>query len=682
MKPTPEKKILFVTALLCVCSILLAVLTSYSSKHTTVVFNEVCSNNFSIIKTSTDPEKYSDYIELYNASSVSVSLDKWTFTTKGDKSSGFTFPEITLEPGAYLLLLRDDNADALLYHSLNTTVAAGDSLTLSVPFSLSKNGDTLYLKNSVSKTVDHVSIPSADYNLTYSRVDDGSFTWQTASGTPGYTNAAARKLLSVSKKIASPVFSADSGLYKNAFDLSITCEKDCEIYYTTDGSMPTTDSTRYTGPISLSSETISEESYAARPDLTVNHAVLADSSVPHAIIVRAIAVNKNLKRSVSTTATYFFGAATDYPAIPVLSIVADPDDFFGDHGIYTLGKTYDAYVASGGFPNSITADANYTQSGKEWERTAALLYSDSVDAPFVFSETAGVRIASRHNWLAQKDFMLYHRDIYSDDPGFAFPAFYADSTPSKLYLRFAKEREYFISSLLAAAGYPCFPVQPVSLFLNGEYWGAYYLEEAVSSEYISNAFGITPNGLTILKSGERITGSGMSALEYNNLLSFASSSDLSDDDNYQKLTANLDLSSYETYYAYQLFLGNSDYAPYKNCVVWRNGDEDSWHILANSFDSTLEQYMLDQGVTTNSVDYLMQHDAFFSSLMENASFRKDFSQAVRSVCRKLSDADTLEAVISECSDALDADTLEDFSAYLENRSYYLLHYLDELIASY
>ena len=64
MKPTPEKKILFVTALLCVCSILLAVLTSYSSKHTTVVFNEVCSNNFSIIKTSTDPEKYSDYIEL------------------------------------------------------------------------------------------------------------------------------------------------------------------------------------------------------------------------------------------------------------------------------------------------------------------------------------------------------------------------------------------------------------------------------------------------------------------------------------------------------------------------------------------------------------------------------------------------------------------------------------------
>ena len=57
-------------------------------------------------------------------------------------------------------------------------------------------------------------------------------------------------------KAYAPVFSHESGWYKNKFNLSLsTKEPDAKIYYTLDGSIPDENSLLYTGPISIKNRT-------------------------------------------------------------------------------------------------------------------------------------------------------------------------------------------------------------------------------------------------------------------------------------------------------------------------------------------------------------------------------------------------------------------------------------------
>lgn len=68
-----------------------------------------------------------------------------------------------------------------------------------------------------------------------------------------YTNTV-RKLETVST-LSTPTASVDSGVFKTIQTVSLTAENGASIFYTTDGSEPNENSTLYTGPITLSSNT-------------------------------------------------------------------------------------------------------------------------------------------------------------------------------------------------------------------------------------------------------------------------------------------------------------------------------------------------------------------------------------------------------------------------------------------
>lgn len=175
--------------LLLVAATLLVLIATHKASHTrTIVINEVCSNDFSLVENSAG--KYADYIELYNAGDTTISLLNWTLHT-GKKDSGtYTFGDIRLLPQARVLLIHRDDA-ASDTDTSSITVSPKDSFSLEIPCSVAKDGDTLYLRNSSDKTTDYVTVPALTYNTVYARETDGADTWKILTGTPCTDNASA-----------------------------------------------------------------------------------------------------------------------------------------------------------------------------------------------------------------------------------------------------------------------------------------------------------------------------------------------------------------------------------------------------------------------------------------------------------------------------------------------------------
>ena len=171
--------------------------------------------------------------------------------------------------------------------------------------------------------------------------------------------------------VSVPGFSAESGFYENDFELTLTAAEGSTVYYTTDGSVPTTESEVYSAPLKITDRTSQPNVYSARTDVSSSDFI--PSNVTKGTIVKAFAVDKDGNASEVVSKSYFVGIdiMKQYGGFPVVSLTIDPDDFFDyERGIYVQGKIYDEYVASGQ-SNPMqpwTDEANYTQRGKDWER--------------------------------------------------------------------------------------------------------------------------------------------------------------------------------------------------------------------------------------------------------------------------------------------------------------------------
>lgn len=115
----------------------------------------------------------SDFCELYNPGTTAVSLKGWYLSDDAEKLTKWPLPDITLEPGAYLLIF--------LSGKDKTT---GNELHAS--FSLSV-GETLTLYDSASGVYDALTIPETREGTSVGRDESGA-TVYFGMPTPGYAN--------------------------------------------------------------------------------------------------------------------------------------------------------------------------------------------------------------------------------------------------------------------------------------------------------------------------------------------------------------------------------------------------------------------------------------------------------------------------------------------------------------
>ncbi len=147
--------------------------TERASGGGTLIVNEICSaNHQSLVSERLDSP---DWVELYNGSGRSLNLKGYGLTDNPKQSYKYILPEITLEPGGYLLVYFTGGSEA------------ADSDPLCTGFGLSRYGESLLLVDANYNLLDSVEVPSLEPDVSYARGADGSWGYAVMP-TPGQAN--------------------------------------------------------------------------------------------------------------------------------------------------------------------------------------------------------------------------------------------------------------------------------------------------------------------------------------------------------------------------------------------------------------------------------------------------------------------------------------------------------------
>lgn len=540
-----------------------------------VVINEVCTKNTTA---AASDGLFYDYVELYNTNDAAVSVGGWGLSDDPADPMAYTIPAGTSIP---------QHGYLLIWCGVTETAAVQGA-----PFGLSKKGETVILSAPSGQAEETMEIPALADDTAYGRVPDGSETFAVLTQlSPGAANdSGAVGEISV----PAPQFSKDSGFYDAAFDLSLTATGGCKIYYTTDGSDPTAASTQYTAPISVRDVSAEPNVYAAKTGIADGYNPPSDP-VDKAMIVRAVAVDESGRMSDIATKSYFIGYDNQSLAktTRVISLVTDPDNLFDyEKGIYVRGKTYDDWRQSSDYDprmQSYEQPANWTQSGKEWERPAHMtVFVNGVNE---YSAGVGIRVhggATRSS--AQKSLNLYARADYGTSK-LEYDFFDGELTDQsgkvikkfdKITLRNGgndektKIRDRLNQEMLADRSFGTQAQTMCIVFLDGEFWGAYNIVEKIGKEYISDHYDVKEKDVCMIKTDELSDGTEQGWADYEKLKNLALSGNVTE----AQVGALVDLKSFADYMAAEILLGNSDFGG-NNYALWKTETVDAANPYAD-----------------------------------------------------------------------------------------------------
>lgn len=421
---------------------------------------------------------FSDWIEIHNPSDEPLNLAGHGLTDDASLPHKWTFPEVSLPPGGFLIVYasgknRQDPASPL--HTNFAIDGAGEFLGLFAP-------DGTEALSSFTPAFPNQFRDTAFGQSGNNSADIGYL----LEPTPGSLNGVV-----VHGFVADTQFSVRRGFYTEPIAVAIsTSTEDATIYYTLDGTEPTpAQGTAYTEPIELSSTTI----------------------------LRALAMRDRYVSSNVDTQTYLFASdvktqvimdarVTEAPAyleeidqalgstLPALSIVGENDRFFGNTGIYT----------------------NFDRSGRGAEVPISLEYFSPQDPEDTFNIRAGIRIhggnARSH---PKKPFRLYFREEYSGGRGELEHPLYAGSNVNsfeQLVLRSCGHDSWSLADRFGGSDFDL-PAHAtflrdqflrktendmgllsprgkyVHVYLNGNYWGIYDMHERPNDAYFSDHLG-------------------------------------------------------------------------------------------------------------------------------------------------------------------------------------------------
>lgn len=611
--------------------------------------NEVCSSNHASYLAADGGSP--DWIELYHAGDTPLDLSGFGLTDKASNPYRFVFPAGTVIPAnGYLLVLCD--------------AASENGAELHAPFKLSASGETvsLYAPKNTDGTagmlLDTVTVPALNTDIAYGRQPDGTGAWTRMTPSAGMSNAESQIDLDA------PVFSRAGGFYDAAFDLTLSSPAGCRILYSTDGSDPRTSDTAnvYGGTIAVYDNTDEPNHASAYGNVSSVTDFVPSDPVDKGIIVRAVSTDADGNYSKVVTNGYYIGkTASYYKSLRVISIATDPANLFNaDTGIY-LQK-------------------NCMNRGKEWERPVHIqVYENGISR---YSADVGMRMAG--NWsrnYPQKSMTFYARSEYgASKMQYDFFGGAARDCKGKKITEFdkvtlrnggdgydnARFRDDLNAYLADGLALGIQAKYDYVVFLDGEFWGCYSMQEKLDDEYLESHYHVEKENITTIKN---TLGEGDDGI-YQDYLAFydwAKDADMQNPENYRQFCGKMDVQSFIDFIVAESCVCNWDsLINVNNTMIWRANQPDAANPYADGkwrflfFDTEYSSGFMHMSA---DYDYLSQMDksgapnsfgTLFYNLIQNAEFASQFRASYTKALQQNFTAERASAKIDAYTESLSA----------------------------
>lgn len=490
-------------------------------------------------------EEYSNYIELHNKGIFECLLTDIFLSDDPDNLRKIRVDDTKMMPDSYMLVDIDNDL-----------------------MSIKKSGgQTFYLSNGSGAILGMVTTDSVDDGKSYAR-RDGTQEWSQMNPTPRQASAMAEpdtEGLIYSQEVEAPVLSRQAGFYDEPFELSITSLPGTTVFYTTDGSIPTTDSPEYKGEIHIYDRSPEDNVFLAekRAVLDYNNASFDQTPVDKAFIIRAIAVNEDGIASKPVTASYFINK-DQYRQYPVLSIVSDPEDLYGEDGIFVTGKEYDDWYLSG--QEGEEPEPNFLGKGKGYEIPVSFEYFDT-DSSFV--QNVGMRIAGGSVRFGRiKRLSFFARKEYDNTDVFRQQIFEGIDS-HKVVLR-GNYINAIVMKLAEGRDVATQGTVRTNVFVNGEYYCQASLVEKYDEQYFAEHYGVNKSNVYIVDEWDVAYAVSDSYKEWKKLYDYIEENDLSQPETYRQFCEMVDVQSYIDYMCIRTYIDDHDFSDKKNFYMWKS----------------------------------------------------------------------------------------------------------------
>lgn len=431
-----------------------------------------------------------------------------------------------------------------------------------IPMTLSSQGGSLYLCQT-GRIVDGVIFPQLPPDMAYGRpVGEAGFSCLLRP-TLGKANSTGAELSEMPQAVTA------QGCYDQVEYLDVVLSGPGPIYYTTNAQAPGENAKLYTGPIRITKTTV----------------------------IRAQCREPGKQPSQVLDLTYLLNEGDQ---LSVVTLVADPDALLGGGGIYycywtnrEIPATVSLFEAEGGgftVPCGLRMFGGYTRAYDK--KSFACMFRDRYGA-------------------ASLQYPLFGEDYLQEFQAMVLRTGGQDSTKGRI-------RDELITSLVSQ--YTDVPVQnyrPVTLYLNGKFWGVYFVREKVNENFVAAHYNARPEEVNLQY------GNGTDP-EYKALIRYVNTHDMTQQEHYDYVAARIDIDEFIDFHAAQVWTGNVDMGNIKYFKLpggkwtWVLYDTDLALTVAN-YDSVAEQF----NPAGNGSSDLFSTE-LICGLLKNHQFREKF----------------------------------------------------------
>ena len=486
-------------------------------------------------------------------------------------------------------------------------------------FRLKKDGGNLYLISPSGEVVDQIEYGKQRSDQTLGRSNSQPSKWgYFLTPTPGKANSWPLQKQPVKSRIS---FSPKPGITDAGVEVAMidSSSVPVDVRFTLDGSTPTPSSPVYREPLDVEKSTV----------------------------FRAAGFVGGERVSPVESATYLITHSKT--SLPVLSISMNPTDFQDVH-LQKAGR------------------------GRGGER-AAFVEMFNASGKRVEATGLGIRLhggaGRRGDIKVKKSYRTYFRRIYGDGrfdsaiipnagvksfDKLVFRANFGDGREHGAYIRDQVIRDIHIDmGGQAAAGWWCV------VYINSVNHGVFNVCERMDKEFFKSHLG--PGDYDVIKTGETVLDGTRD--DWDNLKQFIKSTEFSNQENFEKLAARVDIKDFTAYMIVNLWGQNFDW-PHNNWYAARRKPDGKWIFLCwdaewgfwgGPYRKLDDPYAF---IDSGGAYGLSFGRSLFFALLGNADYREYYQQEVRRHLSGALAADNVLAHIGRHRDGIKADIEQEF----------------------